>query len=48
MQQIMQLACTQTRLAHPDLLYELNHPVCLAFFVISDLVALVVSLSTDA
>lgn len=48
MQQIVQLACPQTRLTHPDLLYELNHSIRLALFVISGLVALVVSLSTDA
>lgn len=48
MQQIVQLACTQTRLAHPDLLNKLNHLICLALFAISSSVALVVSLSTDA
>ena len=48
MQQIVQLAGTQTGLAHSDLLYKLNHPVCLAFFAISGSVAFVVSLSTDA
>lgn len=48
MQQIAQLACAQTRLAYPDLLYKLNHPVCLAFFAISNSIAFVVSLSTDA
>lgn len=48
MQQIVQLACTQTRLAHPDVLNELNHLICLALFAISGSVALVVSLSTDA
>ncbi|PAV69456.1 hypothetical protein WR25_25678 [Diploscapter pachys] len=34
-------ACPQTRLTHPDLLYELNHSIRLALFVISGLVALV-------
>jgi len=48
MQQIVQLAGTQTGLAHSDLLYKLNHPVCLTFFAISGSVAFVVCLSTDA
>lgn len=48
MQQIVQLACTQTRLAHPDLLNKLNHPIRLALFAISSSIALVVCLSTDA
>jgi len=48
MQQIVQFACTQTRLAHPDLLNKLNHPIRLALFAISSSIALVVSLSTDA
>ena len=48
MQQIVQLAGTQTGLAHSDLLYKLNNPVCLAFFAISNSIAFVVSLSTDA
>ena len=48
MQQIVQLACTQPRLAHPDLLNKLNHPICLKRFAVSGSVALVVTLSTDA
>lgn len=48
MQQIVQLARAQTRLAHPDLPYKLNHLVCLAFFVIGSSITFVVSLSTDA
>jgi len=43
----VQLACTQTRLAHPDLLNKLNHPIRLALFAISSSIALVVSLSAD-
>ncbi len=47
-QQIVQFAGAQTRLAHPDLLNKLNHPICLVLFAISSSVAFVVSLSTDA
>ena len=48
MQQIVQLAGTQTGLAHSDLLYKLNYPLCLAFFAISSSIALVVSLPANA
>ncbi len=48
MQQVVQLTSTEPRLAHSDLLNELNYPVCLTLFAISGPVALVVSLSTNA
>jgi len=47
-QQIVQLASAQPRLAHPDLLNKLNDSVCLKRFAVSGSIALVVSLSADA
>ncbi|MOA16579.1 hypothetical protein D3C78_1368000 [compost metagenome] len=47
-QQIVQLACTQPRLAHPDLMNKLNDPIRLTLFAVSGPIALVVSLATDA
>lgn len=48
MQQIVQLTCTQPRLAHPDLPNKLNDLICLACFAVGGSITFVVSLTTDA
>lgn len=47
MLQVVQLTCTQPRLAHPNSLNKLNDLICLSFSAVSSSVAFVVSLSTD-